>query len=123
MSRDDYDYRANERQLDEIKALKAEIEIWKAEVQHWKDARKAALDGGDILKAELDKMRAEVEALRGLLVRCRPIVESEAALVDSMARHMEGDFPEKDVWSANQSVHFLHQLLDEIDAALRGKGE
>ena len=74
-------------------------------------------------KAEIERLRAERDELDRLLIRCRPVVESKAALMDSMARHMEGGFPEKDVWSANQSVHFLHQLLDEIDAALRGKGE
>ena len=62
-----------------------------------------------------------VEALRALLSRCRPIVESEMALFDSMARHMAGGFDPAVVQSADDSANVHWELLKEIDAALEPK--
>jgi hypothetical protein len=64
-------------------------------------------------------VEAERDAALALLRRCRPVIESEMAMMDSMARHMAGGFPEKDVQSADQQADFHWLLLKDIDAALK----
>lgn len=85
------------------------------------------IQGQPIDRAQVAQLIAENEALRkriakaeALLRRCRPIVESEMALMDSMARHMAGGFDPKDVQSADDSADFHWVLLREIDAYLKG---
>jgi uncharacterized small protein (DUF1192 family) len=46
--------------------LAAEIERLQAEVEHWKSARDAALEGGDILKAEIEALKAELHLAKSL---------------------------------------------------------
>jgi hypothetical protein len=47
-----------------VSAWKRERDEAKAEVLHWREARQAALEGGDILKAEVERLRAEAEVER-----------------------------------------------------------
>lgn len=51
--------------------VSAVVVTLRREVDHWRDARNSAMAAGEILKAEADKLRAEVE-------RMRPIVEVAA---------------------------------------------
>jgi regulator of replication initiation timing len=44
-----------------VRRMADEIERLRAEVKHWKEARQMALDGGDLLKRELDKLRAKLD--------------------------------------------------------------
>jgi len=67
---------------------------------------------------ENEKLRAERDALKVLLKEARPVVDSEAALFDSMTRHMEGGFPVDDVAAADKTANYYADLLVRIDAAL-----
>ena len=62
--------------------------------------------------------RRKIERLQSLLVRCKPMVKSEMALYESMARHMAGGFDPKDVEKADSSANFHWQLLKDIEGEL-----
>jgi hypothetical protein len=109
------------------KAKNEQCENWHrrtVEAEAKVDSLKGIVEASDnmrlkLLHASLD----EQERLRALLIRVRPIVESEMALMDSMARHMAGGFPEKDVASADASADFHWMLLRDIDAAIDAEGQ
>lgn len=47
------------------------VDRLRAEIEHWREARRNALAAGDVIKAELDRLRAENEALRADAKRYR----------------------------------------------------
>lgn len=80
--------------------------------------RRPLADAVSQCKANESALREQVAVLLALLKRCRPVVESEMAMFDSMARHMAGGFPDEAVQSADSSADFHWSLLRDLDAAI-----
>lgn len=75
------------------------------------------------LREDLAAAQRELAALRALLAECAPVIESEAALADSMARHMAGGFPDSDVAGADESANNLWDLNRRVRELLAQEGE
>ena len=50
------------RQREREHRLADQLEAARAEIEHWREARRVAVEAGEILKSELDRMRPVVDA-------------------------------------------------------------
>lgn len=59
--------------------LANQLEAAKREVDHWREARRTAMEAGEILKAERDEAQRELGILRRMVARMKPVVEAAVA--------------------------------------------
>lgn len=113
---------ARESVLDELRTARARIAELERDVDHWREARKSALDAGDIMKSSLDaanKRIADLDAAVALLRGgCAVEYGSLRELADEMKR-ARAKFPEQH--------RLLAALMEEVgetaQAYLEGKPE